>query len=250
MRWAKFWLRASAGGLGFGLSVLWYIVLRILPMSHARRRQSFARVMGRLCCGAAGLRVSVVGRENLLKHVPCVYVANHQSQVDYPIVGTIFPGSAVVMGRQIGDWPVLGPLFRGAENVALDRDVPVRAVAALAAAARTIREKKLSVWMFAEGTRGKVTGKLGPFKRGAFRLAATTGVPVVPIVISPLKPFTDLRGRRLTPHDVVIQILEPVFATGATREDEEALRDEVRRRMQCTLSQLPSTKRVPRAHTA
>ena len=104
--------------------------------------------------------------------------------------------------------------------------------------------------MFAEGTRGKVAGQLGPFKRGAFRLAAATGVPIVPIVISPLKPYTDLRGRRLEPHDVVIQVLEPVFAAGSTHEDEHALREDVRRRMQCTLSQSHSTKRLPRAHTA
>lgn len=250
MRRVAFWIRAGLGGLGFGVAILWYVILRVLPMSHARRRQGFARVVGRLCCGAAGLRVSVVGREHLLKHVPCVYVANHQSQIDYPIAGLIFPGSAVVMGRQIGDWPLLGPLFRGAENIALDRDVPVRAVAALDQAEQTIREKKLSVWMFAEGTRGKVAGELGVFKRGAFRLAVATGVPVVPIVISPLKPFTDLRGRRLIPHDVVIHILEPVFAAGAMHEDEEALREEVRRRMQCVLTQSPSTKRLSRAHTA
>lgn len=250
MRRVEFWLRASVGVIGFGVAVLWYIVLRLLPLSPARRRQSFARVMGRLCCGAAGIRVSVVGREHMLKHVPCVYVANHQSQVDYPIGALIFPGSAVVMGRQIGDWPVLGLLFREAGNVALDRDVPVRAVAALAEAERTIREQKLSVWMFAEGTRGKVTAQLGPFKRGAFWLAVATGVPIVPIVISPLKPYTDLRARRLIPHDVVIHVLEPVFPAGPTREDEDTLREDVRRQMQCTLARAPSTKRLPRTHTA
>ncbi|MEP6494587.1 MAG: lysophospholipid acyltransferase family protein [bacterium] len=254
MQRAAFWLRASAGVTGFGIAVTWYAFTRLLPMSPGDRRQSFARLLGRLCCGAAGLRVRIVGQERLLTHHPCVYVANHQSQIDYPIVGLIFPGSAVVMGRQVGDWPIIGPLFRGAENIALDRDVPVRAAAALLQAERTIREQKLSVWMFAEGTRGKVPGVLGPFKRGAFRLAAATGAPIVPVVISPLKPHTDLRARRLSPHDVVIHVLEPVFAAGASRDDEDSLREKVRGQMQRTLAAdittKSSTKHEARAHTA
>jgi 1-acyl-sn-glycerol-3-phosphate acyltransferase len=70
------------------------------------------------------------------------------------------------MASQIGDWPFMGMLFRSSGSIALDRDVPVRAAAALDEAERAIREDGLSVWMFAEGTRGKIPGKLGPFKRG------------------------------------------------------------------------------------
>jgi len=151
------------------------------------------------------------------------------------IVGHIFPGDTLIMASQIGDWPFMGMLFRSSGSLTLEKDVPVRAAADLEKAERAIREDNNSVWMFAEGTRGKIPGKMGPFKRGAFRLAARTGVPVIPVVISPLKPETDLRGRRLTPHDVTLEVLDPVYANGPTREDEEELRDEVRARMQQTL---------------
>ena len=113
--------------------------------------------------------------------------------------------------------------------------MPVRAAAALVEAEKAIRERHLSVWMFAEGTRSKEIGQIGRFKRGAFRLAAVTGAPIIPIVISPLKPHTDLRGRRLTPHEVVVQVLEPVFARSPARDDEEALREDVKARMQAVL---------------
>jgi putative phosphoserine phosphatase/1-acylglycerol-3-phosphate O-acyltransferase len=235
-QYVNFWIRASLGGVGFGLAVLWYVLLKLVPVGNAYRRQSFARMMARLCCGPCGVRVTVVGGERVGQHHPCVYASNHQSQIDYPITGNIFPGNALVMASQIGDWPVMGPIFRSSGSIALDRDVPVRAVAALTEAEHAIRDDGLSVWMFAEGTRGKTRAQLGSFKRGAFRLAAVTGVPIVPIVISPLLPETDLRGRRLTPHDVTIHVLEPVFAQGATQEDEDALRDEVRAVMQRTLS--------------
>jgi 1-acyl-sn-glycerol-3-phosphate acyltransferase len=180
--------------------------------------------------------LTIIGRERVGQHSPCVYASNHQSQIDYPIVGHIFPDDALIMASQIGDWPFMGMLFRSSGSLTLEKDVPVRAAADLEKAERAIREDGMSVWMFAEGTRGKVAGTLGPFKRGAFRLAARTGVPVIPVVISPLKPETDLRGRRLSAHDVTLQVLDPVYANGPTREDEDELRDEVRKRMQHTLS--------------
>ncbi len=234
----RFWLRASAGGIGFGLAVAWYVFLRWLtPASKATCRESFARMMARLCCRPCGVRVRIVNREWVGMHHPCVYACNHQSQIDYPIVGNMYPGNTLVMASQIGDWPVMGFLFRSSGCIALDRDVPVRAAAALDEAKHALVDDKLSVWMFAEGTRGKVRGRLGPFKRGAFRLAAETGVPVVPVVISPLLPETDLRGRRLTPHDVELTVLEPVWAHGSTPEDEDELRAEVRARMQRKLEE-------------
>ena len=237
MQRMRFWIRASIGGVGFFVAVTWYVLLRLVPVGNAFRRQSFARVMARLCCRPAGVRVRIIGRERVGQHHPCVYASNHQSQIDYPIVGNIFPGNALVMASQIGDWPVMGPIFRSSGCIALDRDVPVRAAAALEEAEHAIRDDKLAVWMFAEGTRGKVTGKMGPFKRGAFRLAATTGVPVIPVVISPLKPQTDLRARRLDPHEVTLRVLEPVYAKGSTHEDAEVLREEVHELMQRTLDE-------------
>lgn len=227
----------------------WYIVLRLLPGSNRFRRESFARTMSRLVCRPVGVRVRFVDRDRVSRHHPCVYVANHQSQIDYPILGAIYPGNALVMASQIGDWPFMGALFRSSGSLVLDRDVPHRAVAALEQAERAIRDERLSVWMFAEGTRGKARGQLGPFKRGAFRLAATTGVPVVPIVVSPLKPHTDLRGRRLEPHAVTVRVLEPMYPAGGGRENEDALRDAVRARMQTVLDEL-SGAALPRGYAA
>ena len=197
-------------------------------------------MMARLCCRPSGVRVHVVHGERMGQLTPCVYACNHQSQIDYPIAGTIYPGNTLVMASQIGDWPIMGMLFRSSGCIALDRDVPVRAAAALEQAKTAITRDKLSVWMFAEGTRGKVRGQLGNFKRGAFRLAVETGVPVVPVIISPLLPETDLRRRRLVPHDVELAVLEPVYPLDST---EDELRARVQEIMQARLDQY--SVRVP-----
>ena len=231
-----FWIRATIGSLGFAGSVLWYVVLLLFPLSKASRRESYARMLGRLCRWPVGIRLRVVGREHVERVSPCVYACNHQSQLDYPISGAIFPGNCLVMASLIGNWPVLGALYKGSGCITVDKHVAVRAVAALDRAMDAIRRDGNSIWMFVEGTRGHAPAQLGRFRRGAFRLAATTGVPIVPVVISPLKPWTDLRGRRLEPHQVVIHVLEPVYAAGSSHADEDALSAEVRRRMESVLA--------------
>lgn len=231
----RFWTRLVLAGIGFSIAILWLILLRIVRTSGAFSRQSFARAMSRLTCPPLGISVHVAGREHLNHELPCIYVANHQSYVDYPVAGAIFPGSAVVFARQVGEMPILGWLFHDTGNISVDRDNPTKATAALSLAESAIREKRQSVWIFPEGTRGSQPAKLGPFKRGAFRLAIATGAPIVPVVISPLKPNTDLRARRLRRHRVVIQVLAPVAAQSLGGANETQLRDHVHRLMQSAL---------------
>ena len=77
-------------------------------------------------------------------------------------------------------------------------------------------------------------------------ISVSSRVPIIPIVLSPLKPQTDLRGRRLEPHEVTLRVLEPVYAKGPTHADEEALRDEVRALMQRTLDDFcPEPREAP-----
>lgn len=220
---------------GFCIAIIWLILLRIVRASGAYSRQSFARLMSRLTCPPLGIKVRVSGREHLKQQSPCIYLANHQSYVDYPVAGAIFPGNAVVLARQVGELPILGWLFRDTGNITVDRDVPTKATAALNAAELAIVEQQQSVWIFPEGTRGSQGARLGPFKRGAFRLAIATGAPIIPIVISPLKPNTDLPARRLRRQQVDIRILPPVAAQSMATPDETALRNHVHGLMQAVL---------------
>jgi 1-acyl-sn-glycerol-3-phosphate acyltransferase len=235
LRWVNFWVRFSVSCTGFGIACLSYAALLIVPMSRARRRQLFARTMSWLCCPPFGIRVRVIGHEHVGAYRPCIYVANHQSQIDYPILARIYQGDTLVLASQIAHWPIIGWLYETSGSLTVDREQPHRAVAALEAAKRALLTQDLSIWFFAEGTRGRVPGRIGPFKRGAFRLAAVSGCPVVPVVVSPLKPDTDLRGRRLRSRDVFVRVLSPMVADGSDHNAENALRDAVHARMQQVL---------------
>lgn len=230
---ALFWLRATIGSTGFVVAVIWYVASLLLPATKASRRQWFARAMSYLCLRPVGIRLRVRGGEHVPTASRCVFVCNHQSQLDYPIGGRVFPGNCLVVASQIGNWPLMGPIYRTSGCIEVDKDVPYRAGRTLETCAREITEGGHSIWFFVEGTRSHAPGKLGRFRRGAFRLAVRTGVPVVPVVISALKPETDLRGRRLDPHEVTVTVLPPI---APEHHDEEELLAIVRTQMAAALA--------------
>lgn len=245
VRHAVFWARLACGAAGFSAAIAALVVMRTLRLSKAGSRRAFVLLMSRLTCRPLGIRLRVSGEAYIEQESPCIFVANHQSYIDYPVAGRVFPAKAIVMARQVGNLPLLGWLFRDTDNISVDRDEPHRAAAALFRAREAIVHDKLSIWIFPEGTRGNVRGKLAPFKRGAFRLALDAGVPIVGIVIAPLAPHTDLRGRRLDSRVLDIRVLPPLTVADYGTYDETALRDRVRSDMQqtltaITLAQLPS----------
>lgn len=235
-RWLMFWPRVAAGFAGFGVAVVLGSALALMRRDRARLASDIGRMIGRLACPPAGLRLDVRHAERLQPSQPCVYVANHQSYLDYPILGSIFPPNTVVLGRaDLGRMPLIGWLYRATGNLFVDRADPRSRRAALERMTRAVRDGT-SVWVFPEGTRNAgAPGTLLPFRRGAFHVAAATGVPVVPVVVEPLRPHTDLRARRLARRVVRVLVLEPVFPAG---RDAEGLSGAVRERMQAALDAL------------
>jgi 1-acyl-sn-glycerol-3-phosphate acyltransferase len=208
--------RATLGFAGGGISLV-YCMGRLLQRAatprHAQSRliaRDTARVMSRLACRGAGIEVRVVDGERLATSQPCVYVANHQSVVDYPILAKIFPERTVVVGKvEIGAMPLIGWLFRTTGNVLLARGDSKHASRTLDDLIARVRSDGTSVWMFPEGTRRRDDSAMLPFRSGAFRIAAQAGVPIVPVVVSSLKPHIDLAGRRLERTTVTIRVLAP-----------------------------------------
>ena len=170
---------AGFGGLvggiatGLGLSVL-----------NGRRRgvDSMIGLSGDISLALAGVTVETIGEEHLWSHRPAVFIFNHQSQLDVPIMCHLLRrGFTGVAKKELMKDPIFGPAFRFAGAAFVDRQGGGDPRAALAPAAEKLREG-VSIAIAPEGTRS-VTPTLGRFKTGAFHLARQAGVPVVPVVI-------------------------------------------------------------------
>jgi len=187
----------------------------------------YARSWSKALLRIAGVEVVVRGAEQLEPTVRYVYVANHSSLFDIPVVLGSLPDNVRIMyKRELNKIPVFGWCLALSPFIPLDRADGRDAIAKLEATIASMRDGA-SVLVFPEGTRS-ADGKLGEFKRGAFVLAARSGKPLVPLAILGSAAILPARKLRLNKGTVTLVIGSPVHATGTSRADEMKLLGTVR----------------------
>jgi 1-acyl-sn-glycerol-3-phosphate acyltransferase len=225
-------LAAIAPGLAAG-------ALRLATSRDRRRAVDRAiEVWGELGTRAAGIALAVDG-EPRLRLRPAVFVFNHQSGIDPILLCALLRGGFTgVAKREVRRHPVLGPAFAFAGTVFVDRDDRAQAVGALEEAVATLRSG-VAVAIAPEGTRSRGAA-LGPFKKGAFRLALAAGVPIVPIVIHDAWRVLPRHAWVMTAATVHVTVLEPAPTAGWTLPELDARIAGVRERMLAALAAGPA----------
>jgi 1-acyl-sn-glycerol-3-phosphate acyltransferase len=130
-----------------------------------------------------GIRLRVVGRQNLRARHSRVVVMNHTSALDMMAMGAIAPPGMMALGkREFLYFPFLGLAWWALGQAFVDRSNKKRARRSIDALTDRMRRESRSVVIFPEGTRSR-GGELQPFKMGAFHLVVNTHAPLVPMVI-------------------------------------------------------------------
>lgn len=176
-----------------------------------------------------GLKIEVSGLENVDPSKSYVYMANHLSFLDGPVLFYVIPGPVrVILKKSVFRIPVVGPGMRFVGFVPVDRKRASGGKRSIDEASRMMKEKDYSFLIFPEGTRSR-TGRLQPFKRGGFFLAVGAQRPIIPITIR--GTFELMPKGRLFPRRGQIGIIfhPPVETSGRTVDDIPALLEEVRR---------------------
>jgi 1-acyl-sn-glycerol-3-phosphate acyltransferase len=240
-----FFPRLALAVLGFFAASAYGVGLALIRRDRSRVAYDTARMLVRLMRPPLGFRTRVVGRENLEARRPCIYLSNHQSAYDVPVLAELYPVNTVVIGKkELSRIPFFGWVFRVTGNILIDRRHNPSAVGRLKEVEEAIRERGVSVWIFPEGTRGKVPGKLLPFKKGAFYMAAAASVPIVPIVVEPLRPYFDAERHHLCAGEIEVRVLAPIEPGPSGEAGVEALMARVHNRMQEALSEMAGKKQL------
>ncbi len=156
-----------------------------------------------------GVKVRVIDEENAWAQRPAVFIFNHRNGFD-PFVATKVVKrdfTAVAKGELRKD-PIVGTFGRVMDIAFVDRGDTRQSVESLRAIEQ-LAEKGLSVIIAPEGTRLD-TGEVGPFKKGAFRIAMAAGIPIVPIVIRNAEMIGGRNATTMNPGVVDVAVLEPV----------------------------------------
>jgi 1-acyl-sn-glycerol-3-phosphate acyltransferase len=171
----------------------------------------------------AGVRVEVVGLERVPRGRACIFMSNHVSNLDPPILLPLIPGrTSVFLKRSLMKIPVLGFGMRLAEFVPVSRAGNADEARESTEKAVEVMAKGIHIMTFVEGTRSQ-DGRLLPFKKGPFYLAMEAGAPCVPVTITgtrAMMPKGSLRVRRGTAR---VEFHAPVVP-GEVGDREELLR--------------------------
>jgi len=167
-----------------------------------------------------GIRIDVMGREQLDPQQRYIFMSNHVSNLDPPLLLPLLPGrTSVFLKRSLMKIPVLGYAMRLGSFIPVDRDGSVESAKQSVETARQVLESGLHVMTFVEGTRSR-DGRLLPFKKGPFYLAMETGAPVVPVSIWGTESMMKKGSVSITPGTAHVVFHAPLWPRDyATRED-------------------------------
>jgi 1-acyl-sn-glycerol-3-phosphate acyltransferase len=198
----------------------------------------FGHAGAQLGLSLAGIRFKVAGRENVPQGRAAVYCANHQSNVDPPVLyRAVHPRLHVLYKQEIDRIPLLARAFRMAGFIPIDRHNKESALRSIEAGASSLRSGH-SFLIFPEGTRSK-TDQLLPFKKGGFRMAIKAGAPIVPVAISGGRAAMVRGSFIIRPVTLTIRVGRPVETRAVDVEARDVLIERVRHEIATLLAQGP-----------
>lgn len=180
-----------------------------------------AKVWSRLVCYLLLLPVHVQGREKLHSRTSYVFVPNHQGAFDiFLIYGFLNRNFKWMMKKSLRKIPFVGKACESAGHIFVDRSNPKKILATMRQAESSLTDG-VSLVVFPEGAR-TYTGKLGPFKRGAFQLADDLQLAVVPVTISGSFQILPRTGKWIHRHALQMVIHDPIPPKGQGAENVRA----------------------------
>lgn len=209
-----------------------YCLLRPFHRDNVHHTSRYLGKMTKLL----GFDVEVRIPDSVKNMGPVIYVANHQNSYDVFTMANAVQPSTVSVGKKSLKWiPIFGQMYWLTGNILIDRKNTSKAMGFINLTATKIKEKKLSIWMFPEGTRSKGRGLL-PFKTGAFRTAALANVPIVPICAS--NQVGTIKLGRWNNGKIIIEFLDPIYISDNTPASARSAAEEAHTLMKAKIEQL------------
>jgi 1-acyl-sn-glycerol-3-phosphate acyltransferase len=195
--------------------------------STERKQIAVGRLWARSLLWLAGIKVEVEGADRIDPRLRCVFVSNHLSYMDTPVVFSYLPEFRFLAKKGLFQIPFLGWHLKTAGHVPVPREDPRAALKTLSRAAELIQEKQTSLLIFSEGGR-TMDGRLAEFKEGAAYLAIKAQAPLVPIALLGTREILPMGSAIMHRGRVRLRFGSPIPTAGLKMHDRQRLTEAAR----------------------
>lgn len=187
-----------------------------------RKMHEFPDYFGKMMIGCTGSKVTVEGLENIPKDQSVLFVSNHQSNFDIPLLlGYLNKPIGFIAKVEITKLPIVPGWMEQMHCVFMDRSDRRQSLKAIKDGVEKLKNGH-SLVIFPEGTRSKGS-QMGEFKSGSLHLASKSGVPVIPVRIEGTYNILEANGNRIKPANVTLKVFPPVYPEQIGMKDAKEL---------------------------
>ena len=191
-------------------------------------QNALARTWARLLLAASGVRVKVEGLEHIHPDGSYVFIGNHLSYMDTPVMLAHIPVQFRFLAKRgLFKIPLLGSHLNRAGHIPVPREDPRAAVKTMQIAADVVQRKRVSLLIFPEGGRSR-DGKLRSFKEGGAYIGIRAGVPLVPVILIGTREVLPFGSGVVLSGDVTLRILKPIETSSLTLKDRGIVTEQLR----------------------
>ena len=191
-----------------------FLTGNVMPLYHA------TSWIARAGLWLVGVRVEVVGLERIPKDRACIFMANHVSNLDPPVLLPMLPGrTSALLKKSLMKIPLLGYGMRKARFIPVDRSGSTVGAIESTKMARAVLADGIHITVFVEGTRSS-DGRMLPFKKGPFFLATETGAPCIPVSITGTERMMRKGSSKVHPGTARVEFHEPIESNEYGSRDE------------------------------
>ncbi|NLK75390.1 MAG: 1-acyl-sn-glycerol-3-phosphate acyltransferase [Clostridiales bacterium] len=208
------------------LYLIEYLIGRFNRRAMVASSQAIVVTAFKILLFICGVKTTVIGRENVPKDQPVLYVANHRSYFDIPVAYATVPTlTGFVAKKEIKKIPFLSTWMQFLQCLFLDRDDIRQGLKIVLKGIEQIKDG-YSVFISPEGTRNQGNEML-PFKAGSFKMAEKTGCPIIPVAISNTDEVFENHMPWVRRTHVIIEYCKPVYLNSLDKETRKVLNTHV-----------------------
>lgn len=174
----------------------------------------------------SGAKVNIVGLDNIPKDKTILFISNHQSNFDIPLLlSSIDIPKGFIAKKELANWPFISTWMKYMNCIFMDRDNLRKSAESIVEGINLLRSG-YSMIIFPEGTRSK--GKpVDEFKGGSFKLATKSKCPIVPLTINGTYKLLEANNNMIKGADIELIVHPPIDITALSKEELEALPETV-----------------------